>query len=73
MRLYFCYCSERERKIITDLNMRKQCPLVLMVEVGWKQGKASEIEDDVLGSGLLVACNRGMELSIWAEFRIWTQ
>jgi len=53
--------------------MRKQCPLVLMVEAGWKQGKVSEIEDDVLGSGLLVACNRGMELSIWAEFRIWTQ
>jgi len=49
----------RERKIITDLNMRKQCPLVLMVEVGWKQGKASESEDvGVLGSGLLVACNR---------------
>jgi hypothetical protein len=54
--------------------MSKQCPLVLMVEVGWKQGKAPESEDvDVLGSGLLVACNRGMELSIWAKFRIWTQ
>lgn len=72
-RLYIYYCCGRERKIITDLNMPKQCPLVLMVEVGWKQGKASESEDGVLGNGLLVACNRGMVLSIWAKFRIWTQ
>lgn len=68
------YGREREIRVITDLNMPKQCPLVLMVEVGWKQGKASESVDVcVLRSGLLVACNRGMELSIWANFRIWTQ
>ena len=53
--------------------MPKQCPLVLMVEVGWKQGKSSESEDDVLESGLLVACDTGMELSMWAKFRILTQ
>ena len=54
--------------------MPRQCPLVLMVEIGWKQVKASESEDvDVLGCGLLVACSRGVELSVWAKFRIRTQ
>jgi len=46
------------------LSFTRQCPLVLLVKVGWRQGKA-------LGRGLLGVCSsRGNKLSMWAEFGV---
>jgi hypothetical protein len=40
--------------LFTAPKVARQCPLVLLVNVGWKQGQALESEEgSVLGNGLL--------------------
>ena len=55
--------------MFTVLKVPKQCPLVLLVNVGCYQGKTSRSEEGkVMGFGLLEIRSRGKNLSIWAEF-----
>jgi hypothetical protein len=39
----------RKNKIYTALKVPRQCPLVLLVKVGWKQGEALGSEGSMLG------------------------
>jgi len=44
---------ERETKF-TAVQVRRQCPLVLLVKVSWRESRAFGSEDDkVFGSGVL--------------------
>jgi hypothetical protein len=54
---------------INVLKVRSQCPLVLLVKVGCRQGKVSGSEgSSVMARGLLGCAERGDRLSVWAEF-----
>jgi hypothetical protein len=58
-----------ETKNFTFLKVSRRCPLVLLVKLGWEQGKALGSEGGSLGgTGLLGVLNRGNKLSIGAEF-----
>jgi hypothetical protein len=47
----------------------RQCPFVLPVKAGCKQGKALRSEEgSVIGSGMLGMCSGGKERSVGAEF-----
>jgi hypothetical protein len=51
--------TRRDRKF-TALKFPRQCPLALLVTVGWKQGTALESEEGrVMRNGLLGVCSRG--------------
>lgn len=54
------------------LNIQRQCPLVLMVKIGWKQSKVcKEVKNfKVMESGLLWVGSKGKKLSILVEFLI---
>jgi hypothetical protein len=55
----------------TFLKIPRQCPLVLLVKVGWKQGKVLRSEEgSVKGGGLLGVWSWGKELNVRAEFGV---
>ena len=55
----------------TFLKIPRQCPLVLLLKVSWKQGKALRSEEgSVKGGGLLGVWSWGKELSVRAEFGV---
>jgi len=58
----------------STLKSPRQCPLVLLVKVAWRQVRASRIKGGIV---LRLECcgvrgtGGGMKLSVWREFRIW--
>ena len=52
----------------TALNVPMQCPFVLLIKVGWRQGNE---EAKVKGSGMLAVCSRGKKVKVWTEFCVW--
>jgi hypothetical protein len=58
-------------KTLIALKVPRQCPLVLSINVGWKQGKAFEIlEGSVLANGLFGGAAEGRTWVLCLECKI---
>ena len=64
--------GRKSQKKFTALKVPRQCPLVLLVRLGWNQAKALGSEaGGMVGSDLLGERWRGEKLSMWTEFCVW--
>jgi len=53
------------------LNIIKQCPLVLVANVTWRQSAALRSEDDKVVGNKTICVGRGTKVCFWAEFEIF--
>jgi hypothetical protein len=59
--------NKGQKEKVTALKIRKQCPLVLLIKVGWRKGNE---DGRVVRSVLLEVCSIGKNLSILSEFAV---
>jgi hypothetical protein len=57
--------------MLTVLIVRRNRRLVLVVKLGWWQGKTLGSEGKLIGSGLLGVWSSGEKLSVWAAYCAW--